>query len=221
MTELERKIGYEFKNRELMLTALTHASYANEKGCESYERFEFLGDAVLGFLSAEYIFSLNPVISEGKMTRLRSDRVCSAGLSAAAEKIGLGKYILLSAGEERNGGRFRPSLLEDVMEALICAVYLDSGLESAGKFVKEFILNEIDFDAPEDPKSALQELVQKGGAAEIRYEELWEKGPDHCKTFCMRVLVNGEELGTGEGASKKQAERKAAETALKKWQDRA
>ena len=219
MTEfLEEKIGYHFSNRSLLETALTHSSYANEHKVCSYERMEFLGDSVLGFIAAEYIYSQAPDMPEGMMTRLRSEQVSSKGLSEAAKRIDLGRYIRFSKGEEKSGGGHKASNLEDVMEALIAAIYLDAGLEETKKFVFSFILNHVDFSNVQslsDNKSALQELLQVNGDIDLRYEEVAEYGPDHKKTFEFRVLLSDKEIGRGMGKSKKEAEQAAAGMALR------
>lgn len=219
MNELEKKIGYKFSNPALLETALTHSSFANEHDVKSYERLEFLGDSVLGFVSAEFLYNHSPEISEGRMTKIRSEKVCSVGLSNAAKLLELGKYIKMSHGEERCGGRNRRSNLEDVMESLIGAIYLDSGMEQARIFVKNFVLKDIDFDEKAGSmnfKGALQEILQKNGEADIRYEEISASGPDHDRTFECRVLFNSEEIGRGTGKSKREAEQKAAGEAIKK-----
>ena len=217
MTELEQTIGYIFSDPKLLETAMTHTSYANDHNCPSLERMEFLGDSVLGFIAADFLFNHKPEIQEGRMTRLRSEQVCSQGLSSAAKKIGLGKYLRLSRGEEKSGGRKKRSNLEDAMEALIAAIYLDSGINEARKFIMRFVLDDIDFSEVKekiDNKSALQEVLQINGVADIRYEEVSSEGPDHDKTFVCRVVYAGAEIGRGSGKTKKEAEQNAAGKAL-------
>lgn len=217
MTELEEKIGYVFSNKDLLQTALTHSSYANEHGVASYERLEFLGDAVLGFVSAEYLYNHQPEIPEGRMTRLRSEQVSSKGLSSVGRDLGLGKYMRMSRGEEKSGGRDRSSIHEDMIEAIIAAIYLDSGIAEAQKFIMNFILKDVDFNeihVAADNKSVLQEILQQDGEADIRYEEISESGPDHDKTFVCRVIFAGAEIGRGSGKTKKEAEQNAAGRAL-------
>lgn len=219
MTELEQKIHYTFQNPELLRTALTHSSYTNEKGGENYERLEFLGDSVLGFVTADVLFHHTPELPEGLMTMLRSKQVCSRGLYSSAQKLNLGEYMILSHGEEKSGGRMRKSILEDMMESLIAAIYLDAGIEEAGRFIREYVLADIDFnvtDTAADNKSRLQELLQKNGSADIRYEEVSESGPDHDKSFVCRVLHDGTEIGRGSGKTKKEAQQAAAGEALRK-----
>ena len=218
MTELEKTIGYTFKDPSLLENALTHASYANEKKTVSNERMEFLGDSVLGFVAAKFLYEHTPILTEGKMTKLRSEQVCSRGLSKAAEGINLGKYLKLSRGEDKCGGRSKRSNLEDTMEALIAAIFLDSGLEEARNFIMRFVLENIDFDeeyTTGDNKSQLQEMLQENGNADIKYIEVSSEGPDHDKTFVCAVLYEGIEIGRGSGKRKKEAEQNAAGEALK------
>lgn len=218
MNDLEKKIGYTFSNPELLKTALTHTSYANERKKTSYERLEFLGDSVLGFVSADFLYAHKPEIPEGRMTKIRSEKVCSQGLSKAARALNLGQYILVGHGEEHSGGRNRRSLLEDVMESVIGAIYLDGGMEEARKFILNFILEDIRFEEESgfNPKGTLQEILQENGDADIIYEQLSVTGPDHDPTFVYRVLFNGKELGRGSGKSKKEAEGNAAQQAIDK-----
>lgn len=218
MTDLEKKIGYEFHNRKLLTVALTHSSYANERRTESYERMEFLGDSVLGFVTAEFLFSHEPPVPEGKMSRLRSELVCEQNLYKVAEKLGISSSMLLGRGEEKSGGRERVSVLADMVEAVIAAIYLDSGIEQAKIFIFENILNDADlseYHAPVDSKTALQELVQQEADSCIVYEEIMETGPDHNKRFTFRVVINGVPSGEGTGKTKKEAEQAAAAEALK------
>lgn len=219
METLEEKIGYSFADKQLLVTALTHSSFLNESrpGTQCYERLEFLGDSVLGFVTAEFLYRFSPAIPEGQMTKIRAELVCEAGLYKVAQKLELGKYMRLGKGEERTGGRERVSVLADMVEALIAAVYLDAGLEKASEFIYTFALNDA---APEkirrtsDNKTALQELLQKDGECSIKYEEIGESGPDHCKVFTFRVVINGVPSGEGTGRTKKEAEQAAAGRAL-------
>ena len=217
--KLENKIGYSFKAEKLLRTALTHSSYTNEQHGEfpSYERLEFLGDSILGFVTAEFLFDYEPPIPEGRMTQLRADLVCERNLSKVARELGLGKYLLLSHGEEKGGGREKSSVLGDIVESLIAAIYLDSDFEHAKKFIVDNILNAIDISRNHesyDYKSALQQIVQQEGEASIVYEEVSETGPDHDKVFTFKVVVNGIEGGTGCGKTKKAAEQEAARKTL-------
>ena len=218
MTDLEKKIEYEFKDPVLLRTALTHSSYANERsGVECYERLEFLGDSILGFVTAEFLYRHEPKIPEGRMTKLRAELVCEQNLHAVAEKLGISRFMLLGKGEEKSGGRERVSVLADMVEALIAAVFIDSGLEQAKRFIMKNILNSADLSdvhAALDSKSALQEFVQRSADSKIVYEKVSETGPDHDKTFTFRVLINGNSFGEGTGKTKKEAEQEAAAKAL-------
>ena len=225
MQELERKIGYRFRDRRLLETALTHSSYANERrdeGCESYERLEFLGDSILGHVTADFLYRQEPTIPEGRMTRLRAELVCEASLHRIAQRLDLGRYMRLGKGEERTRGRERPSILADMVESLIAAMYLDSGsLEQPRRFILEELLQQADLGEQhqsEDYKTMLQELVQRRPNQKIGYELLSESGPDHDKTFCFSVTINGQAVGEGSGRSKKEAEQMAAKQALEAMQ---
>ena len=220
MQELERRLSYSFNNKELLLTALTHSSYANEKHIDkrpSYERLEFLGDSILGFVTAEFLYYHKSHLPEGKMTRLRAELVCESSLHKIALELDLGKHMFLGRGEERTGGRERPSIMADMVEAIIAAMYLDSGIEQAKKFIMERLLNNAQIDdhfVSVDYKTKLQELVQRESGRVISYELVDQSGPDHNKTFVFRVCINGEEAGLGSGKSKKEAEQMAAGKAL-------
>ena len=219
MERLEEKIGYSFKNKELLLTALTHSSYANEKqdSFGSYERLEFLGDSVLGIITAEFLFRHEPSLPEGRMTRLRAELVCEVSLHKVALQLGLGEYMRLGKGEEHSGGRERPSILADMVEALIAAIYLDSGLERARDFVVEQLLSRAELGEGhriKDYKTQLQELVQRKSNQHIAYEMTGESGPDHNKLFRFCVYINGVAAGEGSGRTKKEAEQMAACKAL-------
>lgn len=215
--ELEKKIGYEFRNRALLVQALTHSSFSNEQKInkqKNYERLEFLGDAVLELASSRFFFLNYPDMSEGQMTRMRSSMVCEPALAFCARDLNLGEYIFLGKGEEATGGRGRDSIISDVMEALIGAIYLDSGFERAEKFILEFILS--DYESKQlfyDSKSILQERVQKAGGT-LGYELIEETGPDHDKKFTVKAFINGEAVSQGVGRTKKAAEQRAAYEAL-------
>lgn len=217
-TEFEEKIGYSFKDKSLLELALTHSSYANEnKLKKNNERFEFLGDSVLGFVTAEYLFSEYKNRPEGEMTKLRAAVVCEKSLFKFAEQIDLGKYILLGRGEESTGGRNRPSVVSDAFEAVVAAIYLDGGMDAAKPYILKFIKDAVKKEASfKDNKSLLQEEIQKVKGNTLSYEEVGEEGPDHDKTFVFRVLLNGKILGEGKGKSKKEAEQNAAGNALNK-----
>ncbi len=220
MEELEQKIGYTFADRELLRTALTHSSYANEnrrEGAVCNERLEFLGDAVLGMITAQYLYKRFPDMPEGRMTRLRAELVCEKSLNGVACSLGLGDMLLLGRGEEKNGGRTRPSILADAVEAIIAALSLDGGLAEARRFITRNILEP--FEAGEglpdvDYKTALQELVQRKSDQLLEYVPVSESGPDHDKRFTVQAVLNGKPLSTGEGHSKKDAEQAAAKNAL-------
>ena len=224
MTELEEKIGYRFRDSELLTTALTHSSYANESGGSAVcnERLEFLGDSVLGFTVAEALYRRYGTMPEGRMTRLRSELVCEQSLHRVAVALELGRFIRLGKGMAHNGGRERPSILADAVEALIAAVYLDGGYDEAKKFIDERLLDQLGDREPlyfSDAKTALQELVQQHSGAVLSYELIGESGPDHQKSFTVEVLLNGKRLGEGSGHSKKEAEQAAAAEALKQIHD--
>jgi len=224
-SELESMIGYSFKDQGLLKTALTHSSYANEQFdeiIESYERLEFLGDAVMGLEIAFLIYDIDPDLSEGQMTALRSVLVRTEGLAEMARKIGLGKHIRLGVGADRMDVRENNTLLEDVFESLIAAVFLDGGTDAVRKIVRNLFLPEIEdkltglssVDLFTDYKSQLQSHLQKNGYADIRYELLDESGPDHDKSFRVSIVYKGNVLGTGRGKTKKYAEKMAAKMAL-------
>lgn len=221
MQKLEETIGYRFRNRKLLETALTHSSFANERhdsGEESYERLEFLGDSILGHITADFLYRQDPPIPEGRMTRLRAELVCEQSLHRIAQRMELGKYMRLGRGEERTHGRERPSILADMVESILAAMYLDSGsLEEPRRFILNELLLPADLGEQhrsEDYKTALQELIQRKPNQLISYEMLGQSGPDHDKTFVFRVLVNGVPVGEGSGRSKKEAEQMAAREAL-------
>ena len=217
-SKLEKQLGYHYKDTDLLRNALSHSSYANEvfkDTLRSYERLEFLGDSILGFVTAEYLYKTFPTKLEGELTRIRAELVCEKNLASVARQISLGEYLMLGHGEAQGGGRLRSGILSDVMEALIAAAYLDSGFEEAKGIVTRLILPKLkDITRTHDYKTELQELIQQKKNQLLSYELLDEQGPDHCKMFFVRVLLNGEELGRGEGSSKKRAEQDAAMQAL-------
>ena len=219
MENLEKKIGYTFKNEELLKTALTHSSYANEQGgaMKYNERLEFLGDSVLGIITAEYLFVNHKDFPEGELTKVRSALVCEKALFKFASEIDLGEYLFLGKGETNTGGRNRPSILADAFEALIAAIYLDGGMKQAKAFVLRFIKS-AQAEAIEintDYKTKLQEIIQKNPEERIEYAVIGETGPDHDKRFIVVVKLNSNIIGKGEGRSKKQAEQLAAREALR------
>jgi len=214
LKKLEQVIGYEFKNQRLLAHALTHSSYANEKHWDKTkcnERLEFLGDAVLELLSSDFLFKNYAAMPEGEMTKLRASLVCEPTLAFCAEAISLGDYLLLGKGEDLTGGRKRPSVVSDAMEAMIGAIYLDGGLANAKEFVHRFILNDIEHKQLfYDSKTILQEMVQAEFKEGLSYELLKEDGPDHNKTFEVCVKIGNRVIGHGTGRTKKAAEQVAA-----------
>lgn len=216
-TELESKIGYQFKQKELLTQALTHSSFSNEQKInkyKNYERLEFLGDAVLELLSSKFFYLNYPDMTEGQMTKLRSSMVCEPALAFCARDLNLGSYILLGKGEELTGGRERDSIISDVMEAVIGALYLDGGLEEAETFIHKFILSDLESKQLfYDSKTILQEDIQKAGG-NLHYELLEESGPDHDKQFKVAAMLDETVIGQGVGRTKKAAEQKAAYEAL-------
>ena len=220
MEALEEKLGYRFTNRAFLENALTHSSYANEnkaKGLQSNERLEFLGDSVLGMVVADYLFRTHPDLPEGDLTRTRAALVCEGSLVEVAQCQELGAYLKLGKGEEAGGGRERPSIIADAVEAVLAAVYLDGGIGSARKLIQKFILDrEAEKSASRDYKTALQELVQRESGQVLKYRLTGEEGPDHDKRFFVEVDLNGEVAGRGKGHSKKEAEQMAAKAAIAK-----
>ena len=219
MVELEKAIDYSFKNKRLLKTALTHSSYANENKMDYYnERLEFLGDSVLGIVISDHLFVNNPNLPEGKLTKTRARIVCETSLDKTSRSIGLGDYLFLGKGEELTGGRSRTSILADAFEALIAAIYLDSGFEQAKYFIlcrmKSIIDEAVNDKLFIDYKTHLQELIQKRSLGRLNYQIYKEEGPDHAKIFFSRVTVNGSEIGNGKGNNKKEAEQEAAQMAL-------
>ena len=218
--EFENVISYKFNNKELISTALTHSSYANEHrrlSIQHNERMEFLGDAVLELVSSDILFKKFPDISEGKLTRLRASLVCEPTLAMDAKDINLGKYLLLGKGEDATGGRNRDSVISDALEAVIGAIYLDGGLEKAYEFIEKFVMNDIENKKLfSDSKTHLQELVDAAGMNDsLSYEIVNEEGPDHNKTYEANVLLDDKIIGNGIGRTKKAAEQQAAYNALK------
>ena len=219
METIEKKLGYDFKNRGLLINALTHSSYANEnrgRSCESNERLEFLGDSVLGLVVADALYRRFPELPEGRMTRMRAQLVCEESLHHVASELGLGEYMRLGRGEEHTGGRNRTSILADAVEAVIAAMYLDGGMLVASAFIERYILSALDAGHISfgDCKTELQELVQRKSGSVLTYELLGESGPDHDKTFTSQVSINGRPIGSGSGRTKKEAEQAAARAAL-------
>lgn len=221
MKELEAKLGYTFRDPSLLRAALYHSSYANEhraSGIRSNERLEFLGDAVLGFVTAEHLYKKHPDMPEGELTRLRAALVCEDSLHEVAQALALGDWLRLGRGEELGGGRHRPSILADAVESVFAAVYLDGGMDAAAALIHRVLLDREREEAVEerrrDYKTELQERVQRRNGQLLRYELTGSTGPDHAKEFAFRVTLNGAEIGTGSGRSKKEAEQAAARAAL-------
>ncbi|SDD47704.1 ribonuclease III [Sporomusa acidovorans] len=221
LTELCKTLNVVFSDYKLLHQALIHTSYANEtKGANirHNERLEFLGDAVLDLIITSYLFSQCPQLPEGELTKARAQVVCEQTLAKRALELGIGEYLLLGKGEALSGGRERISILADAFEAIIGAVYLDSGFRSAAKYVLHQLKSELVLvergDYLKDYKTWLQEVVQKNNDSKIAYEVISERGPDHDKSFEVVALVNGERMGSGWGKSKKEAEQHAAKQAL-------
>jgi ribonuclease-3 len=214
---LEERIGYTFRDRGLLRLSLTHSSYMKGVDIFGNERLEFVGDAILDLIIAKALYELYPDKDEGWLTQLRSGIVDDQTLSAKAESLGLGGYILMGKGEDAHGGREKPSILSGAFEALVGALFLDGGYEACESFVRgefEDILIVDDDHDPKNVKSVLQEIVQKGSGALPKYEVISEEGPDHDRTFVVAVYIDGVERGRGEGRSKKEAEMAAASSAL-------
>lgn len=224
---LEERIGYRFKNGELLTRALTHSSYSNESGLRNHhmycnERLEFLGDSVLSIITSNYLYKNFTDCPEGELTRMRAEVVCERALSGYSESIGLGEFLLLGIGEEKNNGRQRKSILADAFEALLAAIYLDSGedgMSTSERFLMPFIVKEIEsvrrkgsFNG--DPKTLLQQFVQQAEGDFLEYAVVGESGPDHMKTFMVEARLNSNVIGRGEGRSKREAEQNAAREAL-------
>ena len=221
--DLEAAIGYRFANITLLQNALAHSSYANERWHDSLmsnERLEFLGDSILGMVVADHLYKQFPDRPEGELTRMRADMVCETSLAAVAERIELGKHLLLGHGEEQSGGRTRPSILADAVESVIAACFLDGGMAAAERFIKQFVLCNVPVNRLQnvDYKTALQELVQQKKNQMLSYRLVGESGPDHDKMFTVQVCLNGQIIGQGTGSSKKRAEQDAARMAIEELQ---
>ncbi len=218
--ELQKRIGYDFRDSGLLIKALSHSSYVNEcklSKYDDYERCEFLGDAVLELTVSEFLFNTHPEMAEGEMTKLRASLVCEPTLAyCARDGFSLGKYLLLGKGEDASGGRDRDSIISDVFEAIIGAIYLDSGLEAAKKFIHTFLLTDyekkIEFV---DSKTILQEYAQNRGIS-LEYELIEERGPEHDREYVMKAVLGNGISETGSAKSKKAAQQKAAYAILKK-----
>lgn len=226
LSDLEKRLGYSFKNKELLKEALTHSSYANElmqRGtrCRCNERLEFLGDSVLEIISSTYLFETYPDVPEGELTRVRSEIICTQALCDYAKEINLGEYLLLGVGERKYDGKSKPTTLENAFEALLGAIYLDSGcvLDLARKFAVPFLAKralEAAVDST-DYKSELQQIIQQTPGETLKYEVCDRVGPDNAPTFTVNALLNSNVIGTGSGHSKRKAEQNAARDALEKF----
>lgn len=217
--DLEAAVGYTFHNITLLQNALTHSSYANERwhnSLMSNERLEFMGDSILGMVVAEYLYRNFPHRPEGDLTRMRADMVCEQALAVVADRIDLGKHLLLGRGEEQSGGRNRASILADAVESVIAAMFLDGGMDAARAFIDRFVLCDVPVTKLHnaDYKTALQEKVQEKKNQVLFYSLVGETGPDHDKRFEVQVSLNGRIVGVGSGSSKKRAEQDAARDAM-------
>lgn len=218
MEKIEKSINYVFKNKNLLKKALTHTSYAYENKTESNEKLEFLGDSILEFISSEYIYAKYPNLKEGEMTKVRATVVCEESLYSVAKLHGFSDFLYLGKSEKNTGGKFRPAIMADSVEAVIAAIYLDGGLESSKKFIIENLKDSIEeathHVGDKDYKTVLQEKLQENGEVKIEYEITNETGPDHNKMFEAQVKCDGKILAKGVGKSKKEAHMHAAKKAL-------
>ncbi len=218
LEELEKEIGYTFRQKELLKKALTHTSYAYEKKVDSNEKLEFLGDSILEFISSKYLYQNYPNLKEGEMTKVRATVVCEKSLHKIAQKHNFSDFLYLGKSEQVTGGKNRPAILADSVEAVIAAMYLDGGLDKAEKFIIGNLKDEIEIATKhvgdKDYKTVLQEKLQEHGDVKIEYEITKEIGPDHNKSFEAQVSLNGKVLAKGKGKSKKEAHMEAAKKAL-------
>ena len=215
---LERSIGYTFKNKELLRNALTHTSYAFENHIQSNEKLEFLGDSILEFISSKYLYENFPKLKEGEMTKVRADIVCEKSLYEIAKRHNFSDFLYLGKSELACNKEVRPAIMADSVEALIAAIYFDSNLEEAEKFIIENLKDSAkiasEYVGQKDYKTVLQEILQKDGEVKIEYNIIKEQGPDHDKLFTAEVKYNNIYLATGEGRTKKAAEMEAASKAI-------
>ena len=221
LTEIEKKIGYEFSDKQLLETALSHSSYANENHTRNNERLEFLGDSVLSIVVSDYIFKKMENVTEGDLSKFRATLVCEQSLAEVSKKINLSELVFLGRGEEKMGGRRRPSIISDAFEAVLGAIYLDSGIESARKWLlalmEDRIIDTLDGKMYRDYKTTLQEIVQRDGKSSVSYKTIGEVGQEHNKCFEVEVYVNGEAKCKAQGRSKKEAEQQAAKETIEKY----
>ncbi len=218
LSKLEKTINYTFTDASLLQMALTHSSYTNEKGAPSYERLEFLGDAVLQLIVSRCLYQRFPSLAEGTLTRYRQHLVCEATLARVANSIALGEYLFLGKGEEGGHGRQRPSILADVVEALLAALYLDGGMETAERIMLILLRDELDrceTTRDGDFKTRLQQFVEQDGQESLEYAVVNREGPDHQPIYVIHALISGNVVGVGRGSSKHVAEQMAAGEALK------
>ena len=218
MNSLEKRLNYKFKNIDLLKNALVHSSYANEVrgNVHSNERLEFLGDSVLSVIVSEHLYNKFPTMPEGELTRMRASLVCEKSLCEFSRELGIGNYLKLGKGEDKNGGRERDSILADAFEAVLAAVYLDGGMDAAKAHIMNTVLRDIkhcEDDTFKDYKTTLQEVIQRNPEESVSYILVNESGPDHNKSFTVEVHLNSNVIGKGTGKSKKQAEQMAAKQA--------
>lgn len=220
LSKLENEIGYVFKNKELLKTALTHTSYAYEHHIESNEKLEYLGDSILEFISSKYLYNTYTNLKEGEMTKVRAAVVCEESLYKIATKHNFSDFLYLGKSEMQNNGKFSKAILADSVEAVIAAMYLDSDINQVEKFIIQNLKEPIEIASKnvgiKDYKTVLQEKLQVHGTVDIKYYIIKEEGPDHDKTFESKVECNGKQLGIGIGKSKKISEMEAAKNALEK-----
>ena len=218
LSQFEQNIGYQFKDKNLLQTALTHTSYANEHKVQSNEKLEFLGDAILEFVTSEYLYKNYKKLKEGEMTKVRATVVCEESLHKVALKHNFSDFLIIGKSEMSCYGNTKPAILADSVEAVIAAMYLDSGIENVKKFILDNLQNSIEIASQnvgkKDYKTVLQEELQKHGTVHIEYNIIKEEGPDHSKIFTAEVKCNGKQLAIGTGSNKKQAEMEAANKAL-------
>jgi len=219
LSHFEEKIKYKFKNVKYLETALTHSSYANEHHINNNERLEFLGDSVLSLIVSEKLFTALSEDDEGDLSKIRASLVCESGLFELSKKIDLADYIRLGNGEEKTGGRQRPSVVSDAFEALLAAIFLDSNFETAKKWLLSIMADELKNVGNKelcDYKTMIQEITQKGDKGKVSYKLVAEEGPDHNKKFVTAIFVDDKKIAEGSGKSKKDAEQEAAKNAMKK-----
>lgn len=218
LVKLENNIGHKFKDKNLLINALTHTSYAFERHTESNEKLEFLGDSILEFISSKYIYKNFPNLKEGEMTKVRATVVCEDSLYKIAKKHNFSDFLYLGKSEKANNKEVRPAIMADSVEAVIAALYFDAGLEEAERFIVENLKDEIEIASKhvgeKDYKTVLQEILQQHGEVKIEYDIIKEEGPDHDKTFTAQIKYNGKPLTIGVGKTKKSAQMEAAKKAI-------